>query len=193
MTKCTSNSYIFPAQKGKKVVADFSGGSISSDGGAILLREIDKKLNLLASVAKVIPDERDQSKVKHSNLEMLRQRVYGIALGYEDLNDHNTLRTDDLLKLCIGSDNSLASSPTLCRFENRMGRDVAVSIHKILVDQFINSHDSPPEEIVLDFDATDDRVHGSQEGRFFHGYYTMETIAFFRCTYSVVSSFLLLT
>ncbi len=170
MTKCISKSYSFPALKGKKVEVNFNGGSISSDSGAIFLREIDRKLNLLAEVAKYIPDKRDPSKVKHSILEMLRQRVFGIALGYEDLNDHDTLRSDDLLRLCVGKDKPLASSPTLCRFENSVTRQIAVDIYKVLVNQFIASYSKPPEEIVLDFDATDDLVPGEQEGRFFHGY-----------------------
>lgn len=171
MKKFTPNSYIFPSQKGKKVIGCFNGGSISSDGGAILLREADRSLNLLASVAKVLPDKRDQSKVEHSVYDMLQQRVFGIALGYEDLNDHTTLRHDDMFKLTVGKEDSLASMSTLSRFENSMGKKVALDIHKILVDQFINSYSEPPEEIILDFDATDDRVHGSQVGRFFHGYY----------------------
>lgn len=171
MKKFTSNSYVFPSQKGKKVVGCFNGGSISSDGGAILLKQADRNLNLLSSVAKVLPDKRDQRRVEHSVYDMLQQRVFGIALGYEDLNDHITLRHDDMFKLTVGRETSLASSPTLSRFENSMGKQVAFDIHKILVDLFIRSHSEPPKEIILDFDATDDIVHGAQVGRFFHGYY----------------------
>ena len=171
MKKFTQKSYIFPSLKGKKVICSFNGGSISSDGGAILLKEIDRKINLLPFVAKIIPDKRDPKKTTHTVLEMIRQRVYGIALGYEDLNDHDTMRNDDVLKVSVGTDASLASKSTLSRLENSVGKQVAFDIHKIFVDQFIASYKTPPEEIILDFDATDDLVHGNQEGRFFHGYY----------------------
>jgi len=102
---------------------------------------------------------------------MLRQRVYGLAQGYEDLNDHDTLREDLALQTAVNRDEALASSPTLCRLENRAGRETAWALHAVLVEQFIASHKRAPKELVLDFDATDDRVHGEQEGRFFHGYY----------------------
>lgn len=171
MKKFTSKSYIFPSLKGKKVVGCFDGGSISSDGGVILLKEMDKKLNLLTSVAKIIPDKRNQKMIDHEIINMIRQRIYGLALGYEDLNDHDTIRHDDALKVSVGTDDVLASRSTLNRLENSVGKEVAFDIHKIFVDQFLASYDTPPEEITLDFDATDDLVHGNQEGRFFHGYY----------------------
>ncbi len=101
---------------------------------------------------------------------MLRQRVYAISLGYEDLNDHDTLRTDPLIQTALGKDQALASPSTLCRFENHMGRQQALAIHKVLIDKFIASYSKPPQELILDFDATDDAVHGRQQGRYFHGY-----------------------
>ncbi len=171
MSKSTSNFLKLPGPKGKEIIANFNGGQITSDGGILLLREVNRKTNLLSSVAKILPDKRDPAKTKHSVYEMLSQRVFGLALGYEDLNDHNTLRLDDAWKVSVGSDKPLASSPTLCRFENNIERQAAVDIHKILADQFIASYKTPPEEIVLDFDATDDLVHGTQIDRHFHGYY----------------------
>ncbi len=109
--------------------------------------------------------------VRHRQLTLLRQRVYALCQGYEDLNDHDPLRGDLALQTATGQDQALGSSPTLCRLENRMDRQAAVAIHQVLVEQFIASFAEPPEELILDFDATDDRVHGLQEGRFFHGYY----------------------
>jgi hypothetical protein len=102
---------------------------------------------------------------------MLRQRVYGLAMGYEDLNDHGTLRHDPAFQTFVERDRQLAHPSTLCRFENRANRKTAVEIHRQFVEQFIASHKDAPEEVILDFDATDDLVHGQQEGRFFHGYY----------------------
>jgi hypothetical protein len=113
--------------------------------------------------------------VIHDQETLLRQRIFGIALGYEDLNDHTTLRADPVLQVVserlADADQPLGSAPTLCRLENRVTREEAFAIHREFVEQFIASHTSPPEEVVLDFDATDDPLHGDQEGRFFHGYY----------------------
>lgn len=171
MKKFTANTLIFPALKGKKISANFNGGSITSDGGVILLREVDRKLDLISSVAACIPDKRDPKKVQHSVVEMLRQRIFALALGYEDLNDQTILRSDDALMVAVEAHKPLASSSTLCRFENNITEKSIWAIHEILVEQFIASYNVPPDEIVLDFDATDDTVHGNQEGRFFHGYY----------------------
>ena len=97
--------------------------------------------------------------------------MYGLALGYEDLNDHETLRTDLALQTGVERDTVLGSQSTLCRLENRIDRQVAVRLHEVLLDPFIASYAEAPDELILDFDATDDRVHGNQEGRFFHGDY----------------------
>ena len=102
---------------------------------------------------------------------MVRQRVHAVAAGYEDLNDHDALRHDEVVQTACERDESLASSSTLCRFERRAERQWAVAIHQVLVEQFIASHRRAPRELVIDFDATDDPVHGHQHGRFFHGYY----------------------
>lgn len=161
----------FTALKTRKIEASFSGGSITSDGGILLLRQIEKKTKLLKKVAKAIPDNREKPKITHSIETMLQQRVFALALGYEDLNDHSTLRNDIAFQVGVNSTDVLASSSTLCRFENSANKQIAFDIHKILLDQFIISRTKEPEELILDFDATDDLVHGNQEGRFFHGYY----------------------
>lgn len=161
----------FTSLKSRKIEASFSGGSITSDGGILLLRQIEEKTNLLKKVSEVIPDLRSQDKITHSIETMLQQRVLGLALGYEDLNDHSTLRNDDAFQVGVNSTGILASSPTLCRFENSVNKQIVLDIHKIILEQFITSRTKEPEELILDFDATDDLVHGNQVGRFFHGYY----------------------
>lgn len=119
----------------------------------------------------MLGDERRQASCRHDVLSLLRQRVYGLALGYEDLNDHNTLREDLALQTAVERDERLASSPTLRRFESRADRQAVWRMHEVLVEQFIRSCKRAPKELILDFDATDDAVHGKQEGRFFHGFY----------------------
>lgn len=171
MTNCTSKAIEFPSCKKRKVEAEFSGGSITSDGGVLLLGLADRQIGLSSSLQMVLKDDRMPGKVVHGLADMVMQRVFGLSLGYEDLNDHHTLRLDPAIQTAGGLDRELASPSTLCRMENRADRDTAWAIHKVLVDKFIESFDSPPEELILDFDATDDPVHGFQEGRFFHGYY----------------------
>lgn len=171
MTECTSEGFDFPPLKRRRIEARFSGGDITSDGGLLLLRQADRRLGLLEAVSAKLPDARDPRYVKHDLLTLLRQRVYALCQGYEDLNDHDQLRGDPALQTATGQDRMLGSAPTLCRLENRMDRKAAIAIHQVLVEQFIASFAEPPEELILDFDATDDRVHGLQEGRFFHGYY----------------------
>ncbi|MFQ5959386.1 MAG: IS1380 family transposase [Alphaproteobacteria bacterium] len=171
MTECSATRLSFPSCKGRRVEAEFTGGDVSSDGGVLLLRQADRRLGLTAGVAAALGDRRRTASCRHSLVSLLRQRIYGLALGYEDLNDHETLRADPALQTAAERDAPLASPATLCRFENRADRQAAWAIHAVLVEQFIASHRSPPEELILDFDATDDAVHGHQEGRFFHGYY----------------------
>ena len=171
MKDCTQESFEFPAVKRRKVEATFSGGEISSDGGVVLLREADRHLGLLEAASRVLHDPRDSGKVVNSQLSLLRQRVYGLCLGYEDLNDHQELRRDPAIQTAVERSEVLASQATLCRLEHRMDRQAAVALHRVLVEQFIASHRKPPRKLILDFDATDDPVHGNQEGRFFHGYY----------------------
>jgi len=171
VTDCTSLSFDFPACRKRRVEADFSGGDITSNGGVLLLRQADRLTGLTASLARRLIDARQRGKVAHGFAAMLRQRVFALALGYEDVNDHAILRHDLALQTAAEQDRALASPSTLSRFENAAGRDWAWSVHAALVEGFIASFDVPPEELVLDFDATDDAVHGKQEGRFFHGYY----------------------
>lgn len=171
MADCTSLSFGFPACRKRRIETDFSGGEITSNGGVLLLRQADRLLGLTASVARRLIDVRQKGKIEHRFAALLRQRVFGIALGYEDINDHAALRHDLALQTAAERDRALASPSTLSRFENAANRDWAWRIHEVLLDSFIASHAAPPEELILDFDATDDAVHGRQEGRFFHGYY----------------------
>jgi hypothetical protein len=175
MTDCTRTPLLFSSLGRQQVVSDFDGGRLTSDAGALLLREVDRRIGLTHRLSECLSDPRDPAKIVHDQRVMLAQRIYGIALGYEDLNDHDTLRSDPLLSVLAerrpDPDTPLASSPTLCRLENRTDRKSLARMSGIFVETFIASHRRPPKEIILDFDATDDRVHGSQEGRFFHGYY----------------------
>jgi len=175
VTECNRQSMLFSSLGRQEVVADFNGGRLTSDGGGLLLREADRHLGLTRRLSACLPDPRNPVLVTHDQHTMLAQRVFGIALGYEDLNDHDALRTDPLFAVMADQkpdpDQPLASSPTLCRLENRVARRSLAQMAEVFVETFIASHRRPPEELILDFDATDDRVHGQQEGRFFHGYY----------------------
>jgi hypothetical protein len=155
----------------RRVEAGFDGGAITSDAGGLLLREADRALGLTRRLAACLTDPRDPARITHDLETMLRQRVFAIALGYEDLNDHATLRGDPLMQLLAERAGTLASAPTLCRWENAVDRASMWRLAEVLVEAFIASFQAPPGELVLDFDATDDLVHGKQEERFFHGYY----------------------
>ena len=195
-TKCSAEQLEFQGHGTRKVQAEFDGGALSSDGGALLLRELDTRLGVTARFNACFTDHRDADQVEHSVLDLVRQRVYGIALGYEDLNDHDDLRWDPLLALTVGKQDvegqnrrresdkgkALASSKTLNRLEltpadatreSRYKKIVyhASQIEALLVELFLDATRQPPKEIILDFDATDDPLYGHQEGRFFHGYY----------------------
>ena len=137
----------------------------------MLLRQADRYLGLTDAVARALEDPRRRASCTHDTGSLLRQRVYALALGYENLNDHDTLRGEVALQTAVGRDRALASAATLCRFENRAGRVPAWRMHEVLVDRFIDSFKDEPTELILDFDATDDAVHGEQTGRFFHGFY----------------------
>ena len=126
MTDCTHKIILFPALKRRRIEAAFTGGAITSNAGALLLREIDRRLGLLQAVDKAIPDSRDRRYVQHRQSSLLRQRIFGLALGYEDLNDHDPLKSDPALISAVACDPSLGSAATRCRLENRMGRSVAV-------------------------------------------------------------------
>ncbi len=182
MTECNQSSFGFKASGKRDIVARFNGGTISSDGGAFLLRQTDERLNLLPRLAECFLDGRNQNLVEHSIQEMLSQRIYGLALGYEDINDHEQLRNDPVFGVLAGRDaldEPLAGKSTLNRMELGTGVNDRYkkitfwkeAVDELMVNTFIESHWSAPSEIVLDVDTTDLPLHGKQEGRFFHGYY----------------------
>ena len=195
-TECTPAQLAFHTLGSRDVVGRFDGGRITSDGGGMLLREVDHRLGMLARLAGCFRDYRNPNSVEHSVAALVAQRVYGLALGYEDLNDHDALRADSVLALLVGKRDltgerrerardqgyPLAGSSTLNRLElgtpesaagDRYKKIVADphALDRLLVDLFLESYAKPPREIWLDLDATDDPLHGHQEGRFFHGYY----------------------
>jgi Transposase DDE domain group 1 len=176
MTQRTSNPLPFSSTNQRKIVAEFRAGDITSDAGLLLLREADRQLGLLDEVNNAIPDPRSPLLVLHPQRTLLAQRIFGIACGYEDLNDHQQLRNDPLWQTATdhpepNDDPTLASPPTLCRMENRITRPSLVRLSQVLVEKYISSYAIPPEEITLDFDGTDDTIHGNQECGFFNGYY----------------------
>jgi len=161
----------FPGLGRRKIEANFAGGQVSSVGGVMLLRQVDRWLGFTKQLDSILPDRRNPLLIQHSQESLLRQRIYGLALGYEDLNDHDSLRHDLLWQTATDRTEELGSCSTLCRLENRAGRKEAWLIHQVLFEQFVASFSAPPKELILDFDCTDDRVHGMQVGRAFHGYY----------------------
>ena len=171
MPVCTSSSARFRPLGRRQIITGFGGGHITSDGGALFVRELDRQLRLSQRIAERFGDVRRQASCDHSAVELVRQRIFALALGYEDLNDHDSLREDLLFQTAVGRDTRLACRTTLGRFERQPGEDVIRSLHALLIDLFIEAHDTPPHELVLDFDATDDIVHGGQEGRGFNAYY----------------------
>jgi hypothetical protein len=196
-TECTPAQLEFHALGQREVVGKFDGGNITSDAGGLLLRETEKRTGILAGFAKCFEDLRDPDLIEHSVTELVAQRVYGLALGYEDLNDHDELRRDPLLAVLVGKEDpegetrvrlkdkgkAMAGKSTLNRLELTPARPTAAEqrykkivmrpeeIDRLFVDVFLRAYVEAPEEIVLDVDATDDPLHGNQEGRFFHGYY----------------------
>ena len=171
-TQETANHKIEFGRLGRRVVqGQFDGGSMTSDAGVMLLGATDRKLGLMQAAASCITDPRSPLLITHSVADLLRQRVYGLALGWEDLNDHSALRCDVAMQTAVGVDREVASAPTLCRLEKWADKATAWRLHEVLVDQFIASFTSAPKELVLDFDATDNPLYGQQEGKFFHGYY----------------------
>jgi hypothetical protein len=192
-TDCIPQQLEFQGGTRRTIVASFDGGTLSSDGGVLLLAEVDRRLGLLGQFAACFRDHRHPAFVEHSVEELVRQRVLALALAYEDLNDHDELRTDPLLAAAVGkadptgSDRRqeqdrgkpLAGKSTLNRLEwgaQKQDRYRKITIEtqavdRFFVDAFLSAHQQAPPEIVLDLDATDDPLHGEQEGRFFHGYY----------------------
>ncbi len=185
-TECSAEPISFGRVEGRPVVAEFDGGALTSDAGGLLLGAADRKLNLVRRLAGCFRDPRDPRLVEHSVATLVGRRVFGVALGYEDLNDHDELRHDPLMAVLAGKLEAwrgdcapVAGKSTLNRLE--LSREIAMRYHKIshdpaaiealFVDLFLEAHARPPKQIVLDLDATDDPLHGHQEGRFFHGYY----------------------
>lgn len=175
MTDCTTEPLLFAGLQRQSIQADFGGGRLTWDGGALLLREMDRSVGLIDALNACIVDPRNPFFIAHSQRTLLAQRIFGIALGYEDLNDPQSLREDPLFQVLsergVRADLPLASPPTLCRLENRVDRQALARIAEVFVETFVRSHTTAPEELILDFDPTNDPVHGKQEQRFFHGYY----------------------
>lgn len=171
MPKCTGSGIDF-GKLGRRVIeADFSGGDLSSDGGLMLLRQVDRRIGLTRLSAGKLSDPRDPGRIRHSLRTLLAQRIYGLCCGYEDLNDHARLRNDLVMQTAVDGDEALASAPTLSRLETRATRAQAWALHEVLIEQFIASHERAPTGLVLDVDASDVPLHGRQELRQFHGYY----------------------
>ena len=195
-TQCTSKTFQIRTKLAKELVLDFQGGEITSDAGLPLLNAVEQKLTLFDRLASCFKDYRDSKRVEHSTRDLLAQRILGLALGYEDLNDHDILKRDPLLAASVGktdllgkqrlrtrdTGNPLASSKTLNRLEltesdsgehERYHKIVCCDnkVEKLFVDLFLESHSKAPKKIILDLDHTDVLIHGKQEGRFFHGYY----------------------
>src|SRR6267143_651348 len=185
-TECNQFIFGLHPQKRREIRAQFDGGAITSDGGGLLLREVEKRIGVLHQFAACFTDYRNPDLIEHQVEEMVAQRVYGLALGYEDLNDHEELRNDPLLAVLVEksdpSQEALSGKSTLNRLE--LTRETASqkerykkivldhgAVDRLLVDIFLQAHREEPKEIILDLDATDDPLHGHQEGRFFHGYY----------------------
>ena len=171
MPKCTADQLGFGRLGRRLIEANFEGGALSSDGGLMLLRQVDRKIGLSAAAAAALHDGRDPALIKHALRDLVAQRLYGLCCGYEDLNDHAALRQDPLMQTAVGTGEALGSSPTLCRLEGRASRADVVALNRVLVDQFIAGHAVPPVELVLDVDASDIPLHGDQEQRAFHAYY----------------------
>ena len=185
-TQCSRDLFGYEVVEGRQVVAAFDGGDNTSDAGGLLLGATDRAIGLVGRFAACFVDERAQAQVEHPIAAMVAQRVFGIALGYEDLIDHDQLRHDPVLATLAGKLEAkrqncapLAGKSTLNRLEHapfgpsryhKIGHDGA-AIERLFVDLFLAAHRTPPKEIILDIDATDDPLHGHQEGRFFHGYY----------------------
>lgn len=196
IAECTPSQLEFGFHGRRRVTACFDGGRLTTEGGGLLLRETDARVGLLERMASCFRDYRNPSAVEHTVRELVSQRVYGLALGYEDLNDHNQLRLDAFMALLVGKSDitgedrrrsrdkgrPLASASGLNRLELSLPEEAQGSRYKripadtaaldgLLVELFLEAYGEAPAEIVLDLDATDDPLHGEQEGRFFHGYY----------------------
>jgi len=174
MTECVAQLKL-QFQSGQGVTVEFDAPEISSDAGVLILRQVDDQLALTRSLASLLPDNRDPSRIEHSRHEQLRQRVYQIALGYEDTNDANRLRHDPLLKVACDRnarcESGLSSQPTLCRLENAVSMREVKQCLEYLEDSWVEQLAADTEQVILDIDPTDAETHGAQQLSFFHGYY----------------------
>jgi hypothetical protein len=171
MPKCTEGPVKF-GKVGRRVVeAAFDGGDIVSDGGALLLKQVDDRIGLTRAAARVFADGRRAASVRHDIRSLIAQRVYGLCCGWEDVSDHNTLRHDLVHQTAVGRAEELASAPTLSRLETSATSEHAAALHAVLLDQFIASRQAAPDELVLDIDATHIPLYGDQEGAHFHAHY----------------------
>ena len=165
----------FASISGRKIEADFDGGMTTSDGGVLLLRQAESKIGIVDRIVEALSDHRHQSYIDHTYTDLIRQRVFQIACGYEDANDSNDLRSDPGLKAACDrlpvTGDDLASQPTMSRLENSVSRTELYRIGLALLETFIESYDKPPRKIILDIDDTDDPTHGSQQLSLFHAYY----------------------
>lgn len=171
----THSPIVLPNVQDKTVLLDFNGGLLSSDGGILLFREIERQIDLIKSMAEIITDSRDIRYVKHTLTDLLTQRISQIACGYEDGNDCNELRNDPMFKIMCDrhpqTGEALASQPTMSRFENSISRTTLYRLARVFADVFIASYGKDPEVIVLDFDDTEDIVHGNQQLSLFNNYF----------------------
>src|SRR5262245_1236004 len=196
MTECKPKSIEFHALGNREVIAQFDGGDITSDAGGLILREVEQRTGIVKKFARCFVDYRKPEAIEHPIEDLAAQRIYGLCLGYEDLNDHDELRADPLLAVMVGKSDpqgadrreaadrgkALAGKSTLNRLEltrsdaNAEERYKKIvmqpeEIDRVMVDHFLDAHQRAPLQIILDLDATEDPIHGDQEGRFFHGYY----------------------
>jgi len=170
-----SDAFSIVPSHGKKIDVNFNGGRLTSDAGALLLQQVDQKIRLTERINAIIHDPRHPVFITHPQQHLLAQRLFAIALGYEDVNDHNQLRKDPALlvtiKNTLDEEQALGSAPTLSRLENRITKNELADCSKLLVEFFLESHAQPPKQIIIDVDATDDTIHGNQEGGYFNGFY----------------------
>jgi hypothetical protein len=171
MRENTKQTMIFKEFLHKKVEVDFDGGEITSDAGLLFLRETESQIGIIANISKVLKDKRNPAYIKHTLPQLLTQRVFQIAAGYEDSNDCNKLKDDPILKMACGKEEALASQPTMSRFENSPSRTTLYRIAQALADCFIGSYENPPQGIIVDIDDTADPLYGAQQQSLFNAYH----------------------
>jgi len=175
MKDCIKQLFLFKDISNKKIEVDFNGGEVSSDAGLLFLREVENRIGITCKIADIIHDRRHPGYVKHQFLDLLKQRIFQIACGYEDGNDSNELRDDPIMKIACeklpDDEEALGSQPTISRFENSISRTDLYRIAEVFVDVFIHSYSEPPEGIIVDIDDTADLTHGRQQLTLFNAYH----------------------